>query len=104
MQDKPTLCWKCANACGGCSWSDGTFTPVDGWTAIQTFQRENHGGGYYIDRESFIVLSCPLFEDDTDQYCKPTRTPATLPFVIRRQNFGKMNEESTKSALEELRT
>ena len=29
MQDKPTLCWKCAKACGECSWSDGTFTHVD---------------------------------------------------------------------------
>ena len=65
-----TLCWKCANACGKCSWSDGTFTPVEGWTAEETWLREQHADGAI---QSFHVTACPLFEDDTDRYNKPTR-------------------------------
>ena len=75
VTNKPqTLCWKCANACGKCSWSDGTFTPVEGWTAEQTSIREQHieyGKEHPII--SYHVTACPLFEDDTDQYNKPTR-------------------------------
>ena len=69
-----TLCWSCAKACGGCSWSDGTFTPVPGWTATETRLKEQHGSRD-ADRsiQSFHVTECPLFEDDTDQYNKPTR-------------------------------
>lgn len=70
MQDKPTLCWKCAKACGECSWSDGSFTPVDGWKATPTIIKANHGRGFMQDVESFIVKACPLFEDDTAKYAK----------------------------------
>lgn len=68
MQSKSTLCWKCANACGGCSWSDGSFTPVPGWTARQTsvmVPRGKHGTGM---TESYMVEECPLYEDDRDKY------------------------------------
>ena len=74
VTNKPlTLCWSCAKACGGCSWSDGTFTPVPGWTAEPTVLQ-----GYKLKcglapMESYHVTACPLFEDDTDQYNKPTR-------------------------------
>ena len=69
-----TLCWSCAKACGGCSWSDGSFTPIPGWTAIKTKVRvsdRQDDPNRYAD--SFHVVECPLFEDDTDQYNKPTR-------------------------------
>ena len=68
MQDKPTLCWKCANACGGCSWSNGSFTPVVGWKAKKTVISANHGGGFHADIESYIVKSCPQFRDDSEQF------------------------------------
>lgn len=29
------ICFECANACGGCSWSRD-FEPVEGWTATPT--------------------------------------------------------------------
>jgi hypothetical protein len=73
--NKPaTLCWKCANACGKCSWSDGTFTPVDGWTAVKTILHiapKNERWGR--DTESYHVTACPLFEDDTKQYNNPVK-------------------------------
>ena len=65
--NKPaTLCWKCANACGKCSWSDGSFTPVEGWVAEPTKLHGYRGDGGVID--SFRVIECPLYEDDTQQY------------------------------------
>ena len=67
--NKPaTLCWKCANACGGCSWSDGSFTPVQGWTARKTsvmVPRGKHGTGM---TGSYMVEKCPLYEDDRGKY------------------------------------
>lgn len=64
MQSKPTLCWKCSKACGGCSWSDGTFTPVEGWTATETTIRGDRG--IWRDRiiQSYIVEECPEYEED----------------------------------------
>lgn len=82
MQDKPTLCWKCAKACGECSWSDGTFTPVDGWKAIPTIIKANHGRGFMQDVESFIVKACPLFEDDTARYAKTQK--GGRPMLVKR--------------------
>ena len=65
MRTKATLCWKCENACSGCSWSDGTFTPVEGWTVKKTRLRDSTNDGYM---DSYIVNDCPKFADDTKQY------------------------------------
>ena len=43
-----TLCWKCGNALGGCSWSID-FTPVEGWDAKPTAHN------------SYKVYNCPKF-------------------------------------------
>ena len=58
-REKSTLCWKCANACGGCDWSR-EFKPVDGWEATPTkvYQNVNQ----YID--SYIVNKCPEFYEE----------------------------------------
>ena len=59
--NKPaTLCWHCKNACGKCSWSDGTFTPVDGWEATPT--KLNIDGERTI--KSYCVNECPQFDPD----------------------------------------
>lgn len=68
--NKPqSLCWNCAKACGKCSWSDGSFTPVPGWTAEKTTLSGSGGS----PTESYHVFACPLFEDDTHLYNKPTK-------------------------------
>jgi hypothetical protein len=55
-----TICWNCTKACtSGCSWSDGSFTPVEGWTAIP----DVNGNGV----ESFLVKECPEFVQDADE-------------------------------------
>lgn len=61
----PTLCWFCANALCGCSWSKH-FEPVDGWTAVPTLINQV---GFITkegtrDREaipSYLVYDCPLY-------------------------------------------
>ena len=77
MQDKPTLCWKCSRACGGCSWS-ADFIRVDGWNAIPTVIHADHGRGYGEDVPSFIVTACPQFDDDSGKYKKSTPIPTTI--------------------------
>lgn len=49
-----TLCWDCANACFGCSWSR-YFEPVEGWVATPTQGKVS---------DSFIVHQCPQFIRD----------------------------------------
>jgi len=53
-----TLCWKCANACGGCSWSD-KFKPVQDWNVTPT--------KLYVTKNkktnSYIVHECPCFKE-----------------------------------------
>ncbi len=59
MNQKDTLCWKCKNACGNCPWSDGSFTPIDGWVATPTII-------YNPDSTipSYHITECPLFIED----------------------------------------
>jgi hypothetical protein len=66
-----TLCWTCENACGGCSWSDGSFTPVEGWKAKQTKMVCEYGKGHVKDMTSYIVTYCPLYKDDSKKYRIP---------------------------------
>jgi hypothetical protein len=55
-----TLCWKCQNATGGCSWSQ-ELKPVEGWVAKKTKIRLQRGAN---DIDSFIVRKCPEFIPD----------------------------------------
>lgn len=50
-----TLCWKCANAVGRCSWSQD-FIPVKGWKAEETARECN---GNIV--ASYTVIKCPEF-------------------------------------------
>lgn len=68
---KQTLCWSCEKACGKCSWSDGTFTPVDGWEAEPTQVLTDHSyrhGKRIVQMESYRVIECPEFVSDINQY------------------------------------
>lgn len=83
---KETLCWRCEKACGDCSWSDGSFTPVEGWKARKTTLPNN-----YIYTDSYLVYECPLFVDDTHRYNKsPKRNifenEVVKEIMIRRRN------------------
>lgn len=60
-----TICWDCANATGGCSWSDHWLhKPVEGWTAIRNDLNTKEGG----TTESYIVQKCPEFVRDAYDY------------------------------------
>lgn len=61
------LCWTCANACGGCEWSDH-LEPVPGWDATPTSRVLKVGGkgkGGTRVASSFVIRSCPKFRRDT---------------------------------------
>jgi len=53
-----TICWGCANAYSGCSWSKN-FKPVEGWKAKKT--TVNLGGRG--NEESYMVYECPMFKE-----------------------------------------
>lgn len=60
-------CLDCANACGGCEWSDH-LEPVPGWDATPTSRVLKVGGkgkrGTRIE-SSFEIHYCPKFRRDT---------------------------------------
>ncbi len=53
---KPTLCWDCKNATGGCSWSK-KLVPVAGWEVIPATVYNSNKTVH-----SYNVRHCPLFE------------------------------------------
>lgn len=92
---KQTLCWRCQNACGDCSWSDGSFTPVKGWKARRTIIRTNETGEVIF---SYLVLDCPMFNDDTKRY-KPS---ACIAPPERTVHHNPTNKSAARLALEAL--
>ena len=51
-------CWTCANACGGCSWSQ-EFEPVPGWKAVPVTIAQNE-----TCPDTFRILYCPQWRPD----------------------------------------
>lgn len=49
------LCWRCSNACGGCSWSQ-SFIPIEGWKAESVVIKDSEG-----DINSYKIKKCPQF-------------------------------------------
>ena len=60
------LCWTCANACGGCEWSDH-LEPVPGWDAptSRVLKVGGKGKGGTRVASSFVIHYCPKFRRDT---------------------------------------
>ena len=56
MKPESTICWRCKNALGGCSWSKN-FKPVKGWEAVATKIDSNYKNGI----ESYKVITCPEY-------------------------------------------
>ena len=54
-------CWDCANACGGCSWSE-KGEPVPGWKAEPIIIRNNMGRDPDdFSAKSYRIYACPKF-------------------------------------------
>ena len=73
------LCWTCASACGGCSWSDGTLTPVPGWTAtpydrVETLHKSCNGRDIIrrVPYKSYTITACPQYRPDPPRRAKDT--------------------------------
>lgn len=58
LKGDQTLCWRCRNCFGGCSWSE-KFEPVKGWNAESTIIKY-----FNVETPSFLVRDCPLFAAD----------------------------------------
>lgn len=61
-----TICWDCAKACCGCSWSR-FYIPVEGWKATPTVIRNiqtTDVDSIQSSITSYKVIFCPEFEPD----------------------------------------
>ena len=88
MEDKfhkTQLCWTCARACGGCSWSR-SFTPVNGWTAEQTELYVDRGDYETHKTTSYRIKACPLYVCDTKQPEQPQAHFKRIPIVKRQKH------------------
>ena len=87
---RQTLCWQCAKACGGCSWSRLAHKPVDGWTAER---RDIYIQNKPDPLESYIVESCPEFVSDGKNheriYCNKVDIPLdTMQKIVELREKG----------------
>ena len=58
LKEDQSLCWRCKNCFGGCSWSE-SFEPVEGWRAERTIIQH-----FNAETPSFLVRDCPRFAVD----------------------------------------
>lgn len=88
---RQTLCWQCAKACGGCSWSSLAHKPVDGWAAER---RDIYIRNKPDPLESYIVESCPEYVPDGREHDAPKQYVLPLPesmveeIIFLRENAG----------------
>ncbi len=88
---KETLCWSCANACGGCEWSQKKAKPVPGWTAEKTKIRLDKGK----TSESYLVIKCPKYKPDGKEHdakrVKSDRkvTPEEIAYIVSERDSGR---------------
>ena len=68
---KTNICFDCANACGGCSWSEvdpatkkPRFEPVPGWTAKKVMLKAGMAHSKSIYVETYHITACPEFVPD----------------------------------------
>lgn len=57
--DIQSICWMCAKAGGGCSWSE-RFEPVEGWTARKDTMLTGARDGKHVT-DTYTVRKCPEF-------------------------------------------
>lgn len=88
---KETLCWQCAKACGGCSWSSLAHKPVTGWTAER---RDIPVQNSSVPVESYVVHDCPEYVPDGREHDAPKQDVPPLPesmveeMISLRENAG----------------
>lgn len=88
---KETLCWKCAKACGGCSWSSRAHKPVTGWTAER---RDLYIQNSSVPVESYVVYDCPEYVSDGREHGEAKYSAPPLPesmveeIISLRENTG----------------
>ena len=58
LKEDQSLCWRCKNCFGGCSWAE-SFEPVEGWRTERTIIKN-----FNTETPSFLVRDCPLFVAD----------------------------------------
>lgn len=82
-QKSPSVCERCSNACGKCSWSSD-FVPVKGWVAVPTKIQSNTLKEY---TDSFYIVWCPQFAEDKKRHTENIRDDRlkTLAYKILEQ-------------------
>ncbi len=88
---RDTLCWSCANACGGCEWSQKKAKPVPGWTAEKTKIRLDKGK----TMDSYFVTECPKYRPDGSEKLKQRKKSARkvtddeIDYILQERDKGR---------------
>lgn len=83
------ICFDCARACGGCSWSR-RFKPVPGWTA----QRATLPGGMSGTRiDTYQITACPQYVKSVRYSTRGRATPVirTDPETGEEKRYASMS-------------
>lgn len=79
-----TKCWSCGKYCSGCTWSDRTFRPIEGWRATErVVDHSKHKNG--IVYTTYFVHECPEYECDI-YYDEKTRTKPIVGSPLFQRN------------------
>lgn len=90
-KEEPSICFDCANACGGCTWSR-CLEPVEGWEAVISPKPSSRGR--YAHIPDYKVVKCPEFKPDKReskiaQYIVPNKSAKTQ----KSSNFDRLSPE-----------
>ena len=71
---KTNICFRCQNACGGCSWSEidpdtkkPRYEPVPGWTAKKVLLNVGYNCKKRRLIETYHITACPEFIPDKER-------------------------------------
>lgn len=92
--DKKTICWGCANACGGCCWSK-SFKEVPGWNATPTKIYSTKDSKV----DSYIVHKCPMYKKDNGMPYVEEVTLAKLVDMLKITQY-RLKQKTDKELIE----
>lgn len=95
-----TLCEVCANAYGGCSWSEKDMQqPVEGWDAIRHdvgLSETRRGELRRMLTESYVVLACPQFKlEEQHRWAYERFNPEAVRAKMEHRRRTVLNQKKT---------
>lgn len=97
-------CWTCKKCYGGCSWSNGTFTPVEGWKATPTKRAAQSFDGTPKFIYSYEIHYCPLYENDGSEIAPVSRRELIVGEFMEGATFSEIQQAYPNMSLHTLKS